>query len=158
MPSLANILVSGLFMSLKIWAKTFDFNEKYQFCNPRFIKNESGLCQARRQSLQRCGRGVLVTYPKIWDIKVLQETIHAENKLSKHFPDDQQVKYKDCLKKIRMATHTTMWQLLLDSDRRSSLTASLHLKQVTFKEKKNLKGNVRENNLLQVSLTLLSYL
>lgn len=56
------------------------------FCNPRFRKNESRLCQARRQ---QCGRGGFVTYSKTWDIKVLQETIHAANKLSKHFPDGQ---------------------------------------------------------------------
>ena len=39
MSFLANILVSSLFMSLKIWPKTFDFNEKYRFCRGFVIQD-----------------------------------------------------------------------------------------------------------------------
>jgi len=39
MSSLANILVSGLFLSSKIWPQTFDFSEKYQFCRVSVIQD-----------------------------------------------------------------------------------------------------------------------
>lgn len=50
---------------------------------------------------------------KNWDIRVLQEKIHAASKLSEQFPDGQQMMLRNCLNlnlnKIIMSTNTTMW-------------------------------------------------
>lgn len=65
--------------------------------------------------------------------------IHATNKISTHFPSGLQMKQRDCLK-VKLKSECPLTEQCggchLDGDRRSSLLASLNLKQATSKEKK----------------------